>query len=349
MSELIEQNRDQVDDSMLEDVDRFVEDFKRNHGFELRIRKPAKVALVKMAAEENRSVFAFARRNLPTSSTDYPLFPSEREKNHLSLKEKLLTIQIRSSPNGWSIVSGKNRRAVSNPNPEAVRATFESVAPRYDLANHFLSGGIDFYWRRQLVKMANQNSPARMMYLIWQRVAVMFCLHCEMVCLLILALRELIFVNLCFRKPEASVRRKDLRKIQTNFIWGDCLSLDFPDNSFDLITISFGLRNLEDRKKGLKEMNRVLKPGGRLIVLEFSQPFFWFRPFYYFYLRLILPWMARLVTGDRDAYLYLGSSISAFPDRFGLVKEFENAGFERISFSSLTFAIVALHLGYKKK
>ena len=96
-------------------------------------------------------------------------------------------------------------------------------------------------------------------------------------------------------------------------------------------------------------MNRVLKPGGRLIVLEFSQPYFWFRPFYYFYLRLILPWMARLVTGDRDAYLYLGSSISAFPDRFGLVKEFENAGFERISFSSLTFAIVALHLGHKKK
>ena len=141
---------------------------------------------------------------------------------------------------------------------------------------------------------------------------------------------------------------KGLDEDSNKFLWGDCLSLDFPDNSFDLITISFGLRNLADREKGLKEMNRVLKPGGRLIVLEFSQPFFWFRPFYYFYLRLILPWMARLVTGDRDAYLYLGSSISAFPDRFGLVKEFENAGFEKIRFTSLTFAIVALHLGYKK-
>ena len=141
---------------------------------------------------------------------------------------------------------------------------------------------------------------------------------------------------------------KGLDEDSNKFLWGDCLSLDFPDNSFDLITISFGLRNLADREKGLKEMNRVLKPGGRLIVLEFSQPFLWFRPFYYFYLRLILPWMARLVTGDRDAYLYLGSSISAFPDRFGLVKEFENAGFEKIRFTSLTFAIVALHLGYKK-
>ena len=94
-------------------------------------------------------------------------------------------------------------------------------------------------------------------------------------------------------------------------------------------------------------MNRVLKPGGRLIVLEFSQPFLWFRPFYYFYLRLILPWMARLVTGDRDAYLYLGSSISAFPDRFGLVKEFENAGFEKIRFTSY-LCDCCLHIGYKK-
>ena len=135
---------------------------------------------------------------------------------------------------------------------------------------------------------------------------------------------------------EARCKRdaKGLDETPNKFLWGDCLSLDFPDNSFDLITISFGLRNLADREQGLKEMYRVLKPGGRLIVLEFSQPFFWFRPLYYFYLRLILPWMARLVTGDREAYLYLGSSISAFPDRFGLVKEFENAGFEKIRFSS---------------
>jgi demethylmenaquinone methyltransferase/2-methoxy-6-polyprenyl-1,4-benzoquinol methylase len=125
---------------------------------------------------------------------------------------------------------------------------------------------------------------------------------------------------------------KELDENSNRFLLGDCLSLDFPDESFDLVTISFGLRNLSDRDKGLKEMYRVLKPNGRLIVLEFSQPYFWFRPFYYFYLKLILPWMARLVTGDREAYLYLGSSISAFPDRVGLVDEFEGAGFERVIF-----------------
>lgn len=235
---------------------------------------------------------------------------------------------------------------MSKPDPEAVRATFESVAQRYDFANHFLSGGIDFYWRKQLVKLADKQSCKRVLDLATGSGDVVFALRDSLP-------TGSVITGVDFCEPmleEARKKRetKGLEKDTNKFLQGDCLSLDFPDESFDLITISFGLRNLADRKKGLKEMNRVLKPGGRLIVLEFSQPYFWFRPFYYFYLRLILPWMARLVTGDRDAYLYLGSSISTFPDRFGLVREFENAGFEKIHFSSLTFAIVALHVGYKK-
>ena len=235
---------------------------------------------------------------------------------------------------------------MSKPDPEAVRATFESVAPRYDLANHFLSGGIDFYWRKKLVELAAEQTCDDVLDLATGSGDVLFALRDGLP-------HETAITGVDFCEPmleEARNKRevKGLDEDSNKFLWGDCLSLDFPDNSFDLITISFGLRNLADREKGLKEMNRLLRPGGRLIVLEFSQPFFWFRPFYYFYLRLILPWMARLVTGDRDAYLYLGSSISAFPDRFGLVKEFEDAGFEKIRFTSLTFAIVALHLGHKK-
>ena len=176
----------------------------------------------------------------------------------------------------------------------------------------------------------------------------MYSLHFEKDFLRIQQLLGSIFASLCCRKLEIKRETKELDENSNLFLQGDCLSLDFPDESFDLVTISFGLRNLSDRDKGLKEMYRVLKPNGRLIVLEFSQPYFWFRPFYYFYLKLILPWMARLVTGDREAYLYLGSSISAFPDRVGLVDEFEGAGFERVHFSALTFSIVALHLGYKK-
>ena len=113
-------------------------------------------------------------------------------------------------------------------------------------------------------------------------------------------------------------KKRDELKLNADkfpFMVGDCLDLPFSDDKFDLVTISFGLRNLADREKGLSEIYRVLKPGGRLIVLEFSQPYWWFRPFYYFYLRLILPWLARIVTGDREAYLYLGTSISNFPNR----------------------------------
>ena len=95
-----------------------------------------------------------------------------------------------------------------------------------------------------------------------------------------------------------------MSKDANKFIAGDCLDLHFDDNQFDLLTISFGLRNLEDRELGFKEAYRVLKPNGRLIVLEFSQPYSWFRPFYYFYLIAVLPWMARLITGDRNAYIW---------------------------------------------
>ena len=142
--------------------------------------------------------------------------------------------------------------------------------------------------------------------------------------------------------------QQNLEKEENQFLVGDCLDLEFPDESFDLITIAFGLRNLADRELGLSEMLRVLKPGGRLMVLEFSQPYFWFRPFYYLYLKGILPWLARLVTGDRDAYLYLGSSISEFPDRAGLAEEIQESGFERVEHEALTFSIVALHQGWKK-
>ena len=129
---------------------------------------------------------------------------------------------------------------------------------------------------------------------------------------------------------------------------GDCLDLPFSDDKFDLVTISFGLRNLADREKGLSEIYRVLKPGGRLIILEFSQPYQWFRPFYYFYLRLILPWLARIVTGDRKAYLYLGTSISNFPNRPELSREMEAIGFKKVVAQALTFSIVSLHHGCKE-
>ena len=234
---------------------------------------------------------------------------------------------------------------MSGPDPVAVEATFASVAPRYDLANHWLSGGIDFYWRHQLVQSAAIEQSADILDLATGSGDVLFALRQGLG-------DEARLTGLDFCEPmldRARTKRakKGLGEGANQFLTGDCLDLPFEDASFDLVTIAFGLRNLADRAKGLSEIRRVLRPGGRLIVLEFSQPYLWFRPFYYLYLRAVLPWVARWMTGDRDAYLYLGSSISEFPDRAGLCREIENSGFSQVQAKALTFSIVALHEGVK--
>ena len=236
---------------------------------------------------------------------------------------------------------------MSRPDPVAVEATFSSVAPRYDLANHWLSGGIDFYWRKCLVDLAQKSQPTNILDLATGSGDVLFALRRglgEKV-----RLTGLDFCEPMLEQARAKREKKQLGSEDNQFLHGDCLQLPFADESFDLITISFGLRNLADREKGLSEMQRVLRPGGRLIVLEFSQPYLWFRPFYYFYLRGLLPWVARWLTGDRDAYLYLGSSISEFPDRAGLCREIEQAGFSQVQAKALTFSIVSLHQGRKRE
>jgi demethylmenaquinone methyltransferase / 2-methoxy-6-polyprenyl-1,4-benzoquinol methylase len=235
---------------------------------------------------------------------------------------------------------------VKGPDPVAVEATFSSVAKRYDLANHWLSAGIDFFWRHRLVQLAKQGQPIDVLDLATGSGDVLFALrqglgdHAR--------LTGLDFCEPMLEQARAKRQKKQLKEGGNQFLAGDCLALPFADESFDLITIAFGLRNLADRAKGLSEMRRVLRPGGRLIVLEFSQPYLWFRPFYYLYLRGVLPWVARWLTGDRNAYLYLGSSISEFPDRAGLVQEIEQSGFSQVRARALTFAIVALHEGKKE-
>jgi demethylmenaquinone methyltransferase/2-methoxy-6-polyprenyl-1,4-benzoquinol methylase len=209
-----------------------------------------------------------------------------------------------------------------------------------------LSGGIDFSWRRRLVRLANAGSCSSILDLATGSGDVVFALERGLE-----SSPEIIGLDFCEPMLVEARKKRDELKLNADkfpFVVGDCLDLPFSDDKFDLVTISFGLRNLADREKGLSEIYRVLKPGGRLIVLEFSQPYWWFRPFYYFYLRLILPWLARLVTGDREAYLYLGTSISNFPNRFELCKELEAIGFKKVAAQALTFSIVSLHHGCKE-
>ncbi|MBC7365681.1 MAG: bifunctional demethylmenaquinone methyltransferase/2-methoxy-6-polyprenyl-1,4-benzoquinol methylase UbiE [Undibacterium sp.] len=228
------------------------------------------------------------------------------------------------------------------PDPKAVNSMFGRIAARYDLANRLLSGGIDLWWRRSLVRGVRRHAPAAVLDLATGSGDVAFALARGLS-------PDTRIVGMDFCLPmldEASakqIRANNPRYSTISFKPGDGLDLPLGDATFDAVTISFGLRNMADRHRALSEMRRVLRPGGRLWVLEFSQPQRWFRPFYFFYLRRILPWIAGTVTGDRDAYVYLNETIEQFPDREALAAEIQSAGFTSITSNGLTFGIVALH------
>lgn len=223
---------------------------------------------------------------------------------------------------------------------------FAGIATRYDLANRVLSGGLDIFWRKRLVKMVGAMEPATVVDLATGSGDVAFALQRTLG-------PGVNVTGMDFCQPmldEADKKKiEDVRTEKILFRWADCLDLPLADNSVDAITISFGLRNLENRDKGLREMLRVLKPGGSLFVLEFTQPDRWFKPFYYAYLKGILPWLAQLLTGDKGAYDYLGGSIAAFPNKAEMTKELESAGFDSVMAVGLSASIVAIHHGRKSR
>lgn len=228
------------------------------------------------------------------------------------------------------------------PDPAAVNAMFGRIAGRYDLANRLLSGGMDRWWRRQLVRAVQRAQPRHVLDLATGSGDVAF------------ALRRVLpaattITGLDFCEPMlAEAERKKARAPRfrdVTFRAGNLLQLPIADASVDAVTIAFGLRNAADRARALSEMRRVLRaPHGRLFVLEFSQPRAWFAPFYFGYLRSVALVLATWCTGDRAAYEYLGSSIAQFPGREAIAAEIRAAGFTRVEARPLTLGAVALHL-----
>lgn len=222
---------------------------------------------------------------------------------------------------------------------------FARIARRYDLANRLLSGGADIGWRRSLVRSVADGNPRDILDLATGSGDVAFSLSRNLP-------RTVQITGMDFCQPmldEALKKQAAAGATFANvsFQQGDGLALPLPDEAFDAVTISFGLRNMADRHRSLSEMRRVLRPGGCLFVLEFSQPDRWFRPIYLFYLRHVLPWLAGLLTGDRAAYRYLNDTIEQFPAREMLAQEILAAGFRSVTVRGMTFGIVALHKATK--
>lgn len=219
---------------------------------------------------------------------------------------------------------------------------FGRIAGRYDLANRLLSGGLDVGWRKRLVREVARTKPRDVVDLATGSGDVAFALRQTMG-------SGIHIVGLDFCQPmldEALLKRSKLEEHgDIDFRLGDLLGLPLGDEVADGVTISFGLRNAADRAVALREMHRILrKPNGTLFVLEFSQPYRWFAPLYFFYLRHVLPFLAKRFTGDRDAYDYLCGSIELFPNREAISEEIRQAGFTTVRAIPLTLGTVALHI-----
>jgi len=226
------------------------------------------------------------------------------------------------------------------PDPNAVNSMFGRIARRYDVANRLLSFGTDVHWRRQLVAAVARRQPRDILDLATGSGDVALALSRPLGPSV-----QIVGMDFCAPMLVEAEKKRAASPFAHNiqFREGDGLALPLPDESFDVATISFGLRNMADRHRSLTELRRILRPGGHLFVLEFSQPHRWFRPLYFFYLRHVLPRLAGWVTGDRAAYAYLNATIESFPGRDALSTEIRTAGFSTVTARPMTFGIVALH------
>lgn len=221
-----------------------------------------------------------------------------------------------------------------------VRTIFAEIAPRYDLLNHLLSANVDRRWRRLAVDALGEFAVGPRTVL--DACAGTFDMSLELVGRPGFSGRA---TAVDFALPMLAAGRPKLDGRAVLPVCGDSLRLPFPDGSFDAAMVAFGIRNLADADAGFREFLRVLRPAGRLVVLEFATPpNRLVRAGYLFYFHRVLPRIGRMVSGHPWAYSYLPNSVKAFPGPDGIARQLEEAGFANVGWSYLTGGMAALHL-----
>ncbi len=227
------------------------------------------------------------------------------------------------------------------PEKKKIRAMFNNIAGKYDFLNHFLSLGIDLYWRRRVIKVLKEFQPKEIIDVATGTgdLAIQISkIHPDKIVGIDIA-EEMLAI------AKAKISKKKLDNI-IELLQADSENLPFGDNAFDAVTVAFGVRNFEDLEKGIKEIYRVIRPGGKAVILEFSMPTkFPVKQLYKFYFKFILPLFGRLVSKNKFAYTYLPASVSTFPQGVEFVNILKKTGFDATKHIKLTFGIASIYIG----
>lgn len=231
----------------------------------------------------------------------------------------------------------------ANTKKEEVADMFNNIASNYDFLNHFLSMGIDITWRKKAIRMLKDIQPKVMLDVATGTGD--FALEA-------LALNPDSVTGVDISKEMLAVGVQKMKKKGVDNIismqMGDSENLPFEDNHFDAITVAFGVRNFQDLEKGLSEMCRVMRPGGRTMVIEFSKPeSFPIKQLYNFYFMTILPRLGKIISKDPRAYTYLPESVNAFPYGDAFLEVMKRAGYNKVKAVPLTFGIASIYVGEK--
>ena len=223
---------------------------------------------------------------------------------------------------------------------------FNAIAFRYDIMNRLISLGQDKRWRRKAISILKSQIPKTILDIATGTGDMAIKLHSM--------LAPCKVTGCDISEGMMEVARKKVANLglseEISFTAGDCISLPFPDNSFDAVTISFGIRNVEDIEKGLSEINRVLTPNGKLVILELSVPENKFYKFFYnIYTKLFIPTLGKLITGERSAYDYLRKSIAVVPQGKAMVELINKVGMTNSNYIYMTFGACAIYSANKKK
>ena len=226
---------------------------------------------------------------------------------------------------------------------EQVAEMFNNISHRYDFLNHFLSLGIDILWRKKAVKLLKDDQPKQILDVATGTGD--FALEA-------LALNPDRIVGVDISAGMLEVGKEKMKRKGVDHIidmqMGDSEKLLFEDNTFDAAIVAFGVRNFENLKKGLTDMHRVLKPGGKTVIIEFSRPRkFPMKQLYSFYFKSILPIIGKLISKDQSAYTYLPESVDAFPDGQQFLDILSEVGYKKIECRPLTFGISSIYIGQK--